>query len=162
MKITLILSMLFFAVHSSSYSQEELPVEKKVAVKKLLEMTGMADMVLMFAESMTAQMSALLKQNNPEIPPRAFNILADVVNTTLQEEIEAFYEMVYSIYHEYFTLNELNGLISFYETPLGRKVITTLPAITQESMLAGQQWGATLGPKVEQRLITRLQEAGIE
>jgi len=107
-------------------------------------------------------MSDLLKQSNPEIPPRALNILGEEVNATIREEIEAFYEMMYPIYQKYFTLNELNGLISFYETPLGSKVISTLPLITQESMLAGQQWGATLAPKIQQRVMKRFKEEGIE
>ena len=40
-----------------------------------------------------------------------------------------------------FTMDDMKGLISFYSTPLGKKLIATLPAVTQQGMAAGQAWG---------------------
>ena len=162
MKIRLILFMLFFAVSSFAYAQEEVTAEEKAAIQKFLEMTGSMDIGLMFSKVMVEQMTDLLKQSNPEIPPRAFTILEEEVDAIIREELGAFVEMLYPIYHDHFTLSEVNGLISFYETPLGRKVVATLPLITQESMLAGQQWGETLAPKIGPRIMRRFQEEGIE
>lgn len=162
MKIKLILFMLFLAVHSSSYAQEEVTAEEKAAIKKFLEMTGSLDIGLMFSKVMVEQMTDLLKQSNPEIPPRAFTILEEEVEAIIREDLGSFVELLYPIYHKHYTLSEVNGLISFYETPLGRKVISTLPLITQESMLAGQQWGESLAPKIGPRIMKRFQEEGIE
>ena len=83
MNIKLILFMLFLAVHSSSYAQEEVTAEEKAAIKKFLEMTGSLDIGLMFSKVMVEQMTDLLQQSNPEIPPRAFTIL--------EEEVEVQY-----------------------------------------------------------------------
>lgn len=162
MKIKLILFMLFLAVHSFSYAQEEVTAEEKAAIKKFLEMTGSLDIGLMFSKVMVEQMTDLLKQSNPEIPPRAFTILEEEVEAIIREELGSFVELLYPIYQKHYTLSEVNGLISFYETPLGRKVISTLPLITQESMLAGQQWGESLAPKIGPRIMKRFQEEGIE
>ncbi len=161
MKIKLILFMLFLAVHSSSYAQEELTVEKKAAVNKLLEMTGAMDIGTNVVKSIVGKVLDFLKQSNPEISSRAFTILEEDVNALIREEMGAYFEMLYPIYHKYYTLSELNGLISFYETPLGSKVVSTLPLLTQESMLAGQKWGETLTPKI-QEAFRRLQEERIE
>ncbi len=162
MKIKLILLMLFFAVHSCAYAQEEVTAEEKANIKKLLEMTGALDIGLMVSKVMVEQMTDLLKQSNPEIPSRAFTILEEEVNTIILEELGAFYEMLYPIYHKHFTLSEVNGLISFYETPLGSKVVSTLPLIAQESMLAGQQWGESLASKIGPRIMKRFEDEGIE
>jgi len=162
MKIKVILFMLFFAVHSFSYAQEEVTAEERAAIKKLLEVTGAMDIGLMFSKVMVEQMTDLLKQSNSEIPSRAFTILEEEVNGIIREEIGAFYEMLYPIYHRHYTLSDVNGLISFYETPLGNKVVSTLPLITQESMLAGQQWGESLAPKIGPRILKRFEEEGIE
>ncbi|MCX7380310.1 MAG: DUF2059 domain-containing protein [Alphaproteobacteria bacterium] len=40
-----------------------------------------------------------------------------------------------------FTVEDLKALRSFYATPLGQKLIATLPAVTQQGMSAGQAWG---------------------
>ena len=47
---------------------------------------------------------------------------------------------------------DIDGLIAFYESPLGRKVTATLPQITRESMTAGQQWGRAKAEEVMREL----------
>ena len=41
----------------------------------------------------------------------------------------------------HFSSAELRQLISFYQSPIGQKIITELPAVTQESMEAGPAVG---------------------
>jgi hypothetical protein len=40
-----------------------------------------------------------------------------------------------------FSVEDLKALHDFYATPLGQRLITTLPQITQQGMAAGQAWG---------------------
>ena len=40
----------------------------------------------------------------------------------------------------------------FYESPVGQKVLGTLPQITQESMKIGQKWGEDVGRRVQREL----------
>ena len=56
--------------------------------------------------------------------------------------------MVIPIYDKYYTETEIKELTDFYATPIGRKVITVTPLISQESMQAGQKWGKELGEKL--------------
>ena len=48
------------------------------------------------------------------------------------------------VYHNNFTHEEIKGLLQFYATPLGKKVIQTLPAVVQQSMAAGQNWSESM------------------
>ena len=48
-------------------------------------------------------------------------------------------------YDENFSDQEIKGLISFYETPLGRKVVTLLPKLTVELQQDGQRLGQQIG-----------------
>ena len=54
-----------------------------------------------------------------------------------------------------FTIEDLKGLRAFYATPLGKKLIETLPAVTQQGMSAGQAWGQ----RVYQATINKNKEA---
>lgn len=56
--------------------------------------------------------------------------------------------LIVPIYAKHFTQEEIQGLIAFYDTPLGKKMITKMPIIQQESMKAGQKWGEDLSKKV--------------
>ncbi len=40
-----------------------------------------------------------------------------------------------------FSMDDIKGLRAFYSTPLGQKLIATLPAVTQQGMSASQAWG---------------------
>lgn len=48
-------------------------------------------------------------------------------------------------YDENFSDDEIKGLINFYQTPLGHKVITVLPKMTAELQQDGQKLGQQVG-----------------
>ena len=56
---------------------------------------------------------------------------------------------VVPIYQHNFTEQDVRGLLAFYRTPLGQKLLKVQPVIMHESMLAGEQWGRQ---RVEQRI----------
>ena len=60
--------------------------------------------------------------------------------------------LIINIYDKKFTTDDIRQLVAFYDTPLGKKLLSTLPSITQESMTAGQQWGARIGAEVGNQL----------
>jgi len=48
-------------------------------------------------------------------------------------------------YDENFSDQEIKGLLEFYQTPLGRKVVTVLPKLSGELQQDGRQMGQQLG-----------------
>ena len=57
-------------------------------------------------------------------------------------------EMVIPIYQKYLTEEDIQAINAFYNTPEGKKLIRVQPAIVQESVQAGQQWGEELARRV--------------
>ncbi|RQH10849.1 DUF2059 domain-containing protein, partial [Okeania hirsuta] len=55
-------------------------------------------------------------------------------------------EVYYPIYDKYFTEEDLQTLIEFYQTPTGRKTIELMPQLFQESM---QRTAQVLNPKIK-------------
>ncbi|MDL1969584.1 MAG: DUF2059 domain-containing protein [Candidatus Desulfofervidaceae bacterium] len=68
-----------------------------------------------------------------------------------------FYDTIYPIYHKYLTLEDIRELIAFYKTPVGQKIITIMPQLTQGSILAGQLWEQSLEPVIQQRIKKRFE-----
>jgi uncharacterized protein len=56
------------------------------------------------------------------------------------------------IYKKHFNEADLQELIQFYESPIGKKLVEKTPQITAESMTSGQEWGMKLAAKVMERL----------
>ena len=164
MKIKIILLVVGLAF-STTVLAGELTDTKKADIKELMDVTGADQMGQMFANAFVQQTTNVLKSTNPDISPRAFIILKEEVNAVIKQEMiekGSFYEIIYPIYHKHLTIEDIKALIAFYKTPVGKKVITVMPQLTQDSMHAGQVWGQSLGPIIQERLVKRFEEEGIK
>lgn len=145
----------------------EVETSKKVLIDQLLEQTGQSAIAVanQFSNIFTQQMSGVLKQSQPNIDPRAFTIIEEEINALITEEIVAkgeLLKMMYPIYAEHFSADELQQMITLNNTPLGKKLISVMPQIAQQGMQAGQVLGQSLGPKIQQRILVRFQAEGIK
>jgi len=117
---------------------------KVVLIHQLLTLTHSVDLAISTMEAGVPAQRAV----NPRIPAVFWDrFLAEVRNR--RGELE---DMIVSVYEHHFSSEELRQLISFYQTPVGQKMISETPGIMQESMDAGRQWGARLGTSVAKQL----------
>src|SRR5579859_6882897 len=68
------------------------------------------------------------------------------------ESKDGFMKGLADVYAKHFTADEIRGLIAFYETPLGQRVLEEQPKITLESMPIGSGWGRRAGERAVERL----------
>jgi hypothetical protein len=134
-------------VPARAQSASQAPIqdsEKAALIHQLLTMTHSVDLAVATIESsVSAQRNA-----NPRVPAVFWDrFLAETRNH--RGEFEA---MIVPVYDRHFSSAELRQLISFYQSPIGQKMITELPAVTQESMEAGRQWGMKLGASIASQL----------
>ncbi len=146
---------------------EEISDSKKLLIDKLLVQMGQSaiDSGKLFSDLFINNIITVLKQTKPDINPKAFDIVEQEVKLIINENFvhsSVLSEMMYPIYGSKFSESELKELIAFYNTPLGRKLIRVLPALTREGMQAGKKLGQSLGPKIEKRIIARLKSEGIK
>jgi hypothetical protein len=52
------------------------------------------------------------------------------------------------VYNKYYTHDEIKQLITFYKSPLGKRLVEVTPLLTQETMVIGQKWGEKLGQDI--------------
>lgn len=163
-KIILIFILFFFSTFSFAMA-EDLTQEKDADIKKLLEITGSLKLSKQMSVTVIKNVTQILKSTRPDIPEKMYKILEEEVNLIIDEQIYVeggFLEMVTIIYHKHFTHEDVKGLIAFYRTELGKKLIKILPQVLQESMQAGQIWGQALGPLIQERFKKRFEKEGID
>jgi hypothetical protein len=61
-------------------------------------------------------------------------------------------EDIIDIYVDVFTKEELEGIIAFYKTPVGQKLIKKQPELMQKSMEIIQKQLTTIMPKVQKAI----------
>ena len=148
-----------------SIHPQSVNVKKADDIIKLLRMTGSLKIGEMMGTVVINQMMSVVKMTNQTIPDSVIEIIRQEVNQLISEEVEkedGLLSILIPIYDKYYTHKDIKELIKFYNTPLGQKLIKTLPAVTQESMLAGQKWGAALGPEITDRIKRRLKDYGVD
>lgn len=118
---------------------------KEQAIRQIMEMTDVASLGRQINRMMMDQLRPMV----PDVPDTVWTELTQALDST------DMVSLMIPIYDRHFTLAELEGLVAFYATPLGRALIQKTPAITQESMVAGQQWGREKALAILQKLEQR-------
>jgi hypothetical protein len=117
---------------------------KVALIRQLLDETHAVDLAVTAMEtSLPAQRAA-----NPRIPAVFWDRLLALVQARRDTLANLFVE----IYDRHFSSAELQQMLAFYLSPVGRKLLGEQPAIVRESIIAGQAWGAQLGEEVGRQL----------
>lgn len=129
----------------SSAQQRRAPDPATAAtVRRLLTMTGAARLSVTSMESMIPAQ----RQANPQIPVAFW----DAFLAHARRDTTKLIDLLVPIYAAHLTRPELEELVRFYGTPVGRRLAAVTPLITQESIQAGQTWGAEIGKQVADSL----------
>jgi hypothetical protein len=150
-------------VWTSAFAQAPEEAFRKDTMK-LLELTGSSKLGIQMANMLSGQFLDGIRKMNPEIHARAIEVAKELLNAEFTKAFESpdglMPELV-TIYAKHFTHQEVLGLIAFYETELGRKAVSTLPQLMQESGAVGQQWAAQHVSRILAGVQERLRAEGL-
>ena len=126
--------------------------------EKLMELVGTRRILRqLFDQDIDAQIAAM-RRARPDVPDQFWDDFTEEFKR--QASPDELMKAILPIYDKHFSHQEIRQLIAFYESPLGRKISTTLPEIQSESLEAGRAWGEQLGDRMNARLKQRLAEKG--
>lgn len=147
---------------------ESPPSPQKLAlIRRLLQITEQKKNAEQRLEAMLANMEKTLPKVLTNVIRDRTQLQGDEllkrVTTTTQRMVKRYRELLPSrvnigeiteeistnLYAKYYTEQELQDLIDFYQTPTGRKAIATLPQLTQEAL---EQSNDILLPEITQLL----------
>lgn len=118
----------------------------EATIKEMLVVTEVQKLL----EGMLPQIEAMMKQSMQQATARLplsdddremMNKMSSSMMESLREEMSwsKLEPMYVRIYRKTFTQEELEGILTFYRTPIGIAMIKKMPAVMQESMQASQQ-----------------------
>lgn len=128
---------------------------KKADIQRLLEVTGAKNLAIQRMSTMENNLRPMLANSLPpgEYRDKLIQLFFDKFHSKIDPEM--LVELVIPVYDKYLSDEEVKGMIQFYSTPLGKKMIEVLPKLVAESEEAGEQWGAQIG---RQSMVEILQE----
>ena len=130
-------------------------------IRKLLDVTNAQRLSEQMSASFMTQFTQALKASNPNIPPRAMEIATEVARSFFTQRYPALIPKMVTAYAKVLTPEDVRQLLSFYETPLGKRLIEITPALAQAGAQAGQQWGQEMVPELTAELQRRFKAEGL-
>ncbi len=136
MKNTLAILALLMLFTFTAFAQND-----KIYEKTLSEMFEVSGSEATFQAAIN-QMLTAYKGQYPQVSAEIWKEFEAEFQKTSMDELVV---MLAPAYQKHLTQNDLQELIKFYKTPIGKKFAEKTPLLTREAMQVGQQWGMKIG-----------------
>jgi hypothetical protein len=144
--LSLVWVLLLFGGAPALMAQNTPAATKEQNIRKLLVLT---DARGIFKRSIEMQID-MVKATSRDVPARFWDEVLKEVDP------DKFVELIIPVYDKHFSNEELESLIIFYQTPLGKKLLAELPQVMTESAAVGEKYGQ----EVANRVVKRMQADG--
>ena len=129
---------------------------------KILQETHAADSMSAVLDTLIPQIAQGMKQQAPNLTDDQIKMISGMLLDELKSRLPLMIAANARIYASHFSLDELKALEQFYETPVGQKTITELPAIAKEVVPLGMAWGRESAMEALPKVIEKLRSQGVK
>ncbi len=140
-----VLVLLFVLIASLSVQAQTQSKTYPATLKKFLEASGSMETF----QSVIGTMMGQFKSMYTSVPEDVWTEFEKEFSATSMDDLVS---LLAPIYEKHMTEADLNEVIKFYSSPVGKKMAEKTPLISQESMTAGQAWGMKIGERVQAKM----------
>lgn len=156
--LTIVLSAAFgFA----AYAATDISAGERKKIVEVMNIIGAQNISRQVSVSFAQQLSYGLKKAQPDIDPKAFEIVSSITDEVLSKRTDELSDKMVPLYAKHFTEADLDQILAFYRSPIGRKTIETMPTLMQESMEMVIQEAQSSVPQIQERVTERLRADGL-
>jgi uncharacterized protein len=125
--------------------QPKIDPQKEADIRRLLDVMGSRAAATQMMGDMEKNIRPLLTSSLPpgDYRERLIDLFFKKFQTKLDPEVMV--DLAIPVYDKYLSDADVKGMIEFYSTPLGKKVVQVIPQLMSESGERGRQWGERIG-----------------
>ncbi|MFT7372697.1 MAG: hypothetical protein ACI9T9_001384 [Oleiphilaceae bacterium] len=153
-RIIIILCSFFFSINFALAKQ--ISSEKKDLVDQLLAINQTDNLIPLMASSLTGKIIAAISHNRGPIDKNLKLAINNEVKNAIYEQFvlnNKFNNIFYGLYDEYFSTDQMQSIVNFYNSPAGKQLRKHSGDITLRSQEQAKVHAKTVGPIVQQRLL---------
>ncbi len=130
---------------AASPEHSKIDPAKEADIRRLLELAGTKALAVQTMDNMEKSIKPLMVSafQPGEYREKLIDLFFEKFHSKSNPQV--LLDLAVPLYDQHFSHEEVKGLIKFYETPLGQKMIETLPKLSAELQEAGRKWGEALG-----------------
>jgi hypothetical protein len=123
---------------ATASAAEKVDPAKEAAIRHLLGVTDASKMTDTVSNGITQQVHKVMSQT---ISPDRLQKFMETFNQKFSAAApsSAITDAVVPIYAQKFSMEDIQGLIKFFESPLGQRMVKTLPEVEQEAQMVGMR-----------------------
>jgi hypothetical protein len=118
----------------------------------------MADQMVTLMEK---PLSQLIESANPGHGKEVADLLRERFIPEMRKRLPEFTDMAARIYAKHFTVEDLDQLVAFYDSPIGKKLVAEQSAMLAETSAVAQAWGQNLALEVLRKLAPEFRKRGL-
>src|ERR1700730_1400064 len=126
--------------------------QKETRIRELMDVTGAKNLGKQLIDAGMEQFRSSVQDSQPNNPRAKQFVDAFVARFQKHFDPNSLTERVIPIYDKYLTADDLKGLLDYYHSPLGQRMLKALPEVARESQAAG----FALGQKAAQETMEEL------
>jgi len=149
------------AMFTGLASAEE-PTPAAVAVaKELIVLKGSTQLWDAVVPGVIEQVKAVFMQTNPALGKELSDVAAQL-RTEYAPRASQLVDQVAQLYARTFTEQELKDALTFYKSPLGRKIVNEEPKVLDDGFRRIQQWANKFSEEVMSRMRAEMKKKGYD
>ena len=125
----------------STASSNGVDPQKVARIRELMELTGAKNLGQELIQAGMEQFRSSVQDSQPDNPRAKQFVDAFVARFQKHFDANSLNDRIIPIYDKYLTDDDLKGLIAYYHSPLGQRMLKSLPELTRESQAAGFAMG---------------------
>jgi uncharacterized protein len=149
-KVMVVCAALAFACCAPAAHAQQPSAGALAAAKELVEIKGGAGMFDPVISGIVEQTRVMLVQTSPQLSKELSDVATQVRTEFAPRRAELMNEAA-RLYALQFTEQELKDAVTFFKTPLGRKIVAQEPLILDQAFNFVQQWA----PRTAEEVLTR-------
>ncbi len=119
-----------------------MPPESRIAAATaLLNATNAMANVTQLIDSMLAAEAHEIKRKFPGSDEAKFAAVEKLMHDAFLNRQDEYKRLVAIVYAQHFSEEDLRALTAFYQTPVGKRYVETMPSMIKDMMPVGMVWG---------------------
>jgi len=155
-------AIICFVISAGTAPAQQRPTPGALAAaNELIAIKGVKSLYDPLVVGVVEKAKGLFLQTNPMLG-KDLNEVAANLRRELAPRSDEVLNTTARLYAERFSEQELKDAVVFYKSALGRKLLSTEPAIADESLKSASQWAERLSEEVMNRMRAEMKKRGHE
>jgi len=137
-----------FQWQANAQQNDTIDHQKKNAILELLDVTGTRSNLQLMADAMRENIKA-------QMPEMTEDIMEEFEKAM---DYDSMVAIIIPIYARHWSTDEIKGMVAFYRSPLGQRMMKEMPGILKESMAVNMQRTKELSIRIQKK-VQQIEEA---